>query len=125
MSKAEAIMQLEEMPEDKFQAFFKGLPLRVQLCVQGGLVDWRECLANWYIKERGETMLIKNDQGHYQTVCEICGDKTDYYRTLCAKCELTEIRKTTQQSMKDRRLKSTHPCMTCELMIAHTERGKP
>ena len=53
MSKDEAIKKIEEMPEDKFQAFFKGLPMRVQLCVQGGLVDWRECLANWYIRERG------------------------------------------------------------------------
>ena len=52
MNNPEAIKRLEEMPEDKFQAFFAGLPLRVQLCVQGGLVDWRECLANWYIRER-------------------------------------------------------------------------
>ena len=56
MNNHEAIKRLEEMPEDKFQAFFKGLPMRVQLCVQGGLVDWRECLANWYIRERGDTM---------------------------------------------------------------------
>ena len=52
MSEQEAIKTLEEMPEDKFQAFFKGLPGRVQLLVKGGLVDWRECLANWYIRER-------------------------------------------------------------------------
>jgi len=53
MSKIEAIKVLEEMPEDKFQAFFKGLPGRVQLLVTGGMVDWRECLADWYIRERG------------------------------------------------------------------------
>ena len=51
MNNDEAIKKLEEMPEDKFQAFFKGLPGRVQLLVKGGLVDWRECLANWYIRE--------------------------------------------------------------------------
>jgi len=53
MNNHEAIKMLEEMPEDKFQAFFKGLPGRVQLLVKGGLVDWRECLAIWYIRERG------------------------------------------------------------------------
>ena len=46
MNNDEAIKRLEEMPEDKFQAFFGGLPGRVQLLVKGGLVDWRECLAN-------------------------------------------------------------------------------
>lgn len=51
MSKNEAIRALELMPEDKFQAFFKGLPGRVQLLVSGGLVDWRDCLADWYIRE--------------------------------------------------------------------------
>ncbi len=50
MSKEEAIKTLEEMPEDQFQTFFKGLPGRVQLLVKGGLVDWKECLASWYIK---------------------------------------------------------------------------
>ena len=51
MSREEAIKTIEDMPEDKFQAFFKGLPARVQLCVRGGLVDWRECLAGWYIRK--------------------------------------------------------------------------
>ena len=50
MSKIEAIKILEEMPEDKFQAFFTGLPGRVQLLVKGGIVDWKECLADWYIR---------------------------------------------------------------------------
>ena len=53
MTNQEAIQRLEEMPEDKFQLFFGGLPWRVQLLVKGGLVDWRECLANWYIREGG------------------------------------------------------------------------
>jgi len=51
MTKPEVIKTLEEMPEDKFQEFFKALPERVKLCVRGGLVDWRECLADWYIKK--------------------------------------------------------------------------
>ena len=54
MRKTEAIKTLEEMPEDKFQAFFKGLPMHVQILVKAGLMDWRECLANWYITERGK-----------------------------------------------------------------------
>ena len=45
-----ALKILEEMPEKKFQDFFKSLPLRVQLCCKGGLVDWREVLPYWYIK---------------------------------------------------------------------------
>ena len=52
MNNHEAIKRLEEMPEDQFQLFFGGLPWRVQLLVKSGLVDWKECLANWYIKER-------------------------------------------------------------------------
>jgi len=51
MSKNEAIKTLEEMPEDQFQAFFKRVPGRVQLLVKGALVDWRECLADWYLRE--------------------------------------------------------------------------
>lgn len=49
MTKQEAIKIVEDMPEDKFQDFFNNLPMRTQLCVKGGLVDWRECLAYWYI----------------------------------------------------------------------------
>ena len=45
----EAIKIVENMPEDKFQDFFNNLPMRTQLCVKGGLVDWRECLAHWYM----------------------------------------------------------------------------
>jgi hypothetical protein len=53
MSKEEATKILEEMPENDFQLFFKKLPYRVQLLVKGGLVDWRECLSGWYIREEG------------------------------------------------------------------------
>lgn len=42
---------LEEMPENEFQTFLKKLPGRVQLCVRGGLVNWWECLVDWYIQE--------------------------------------------------------------------------
>ena len=64
MSKIEAIKVLEEMPEDDFQSFFKGLPGRVQLLVKGGMVDWRECLSDWYIRDGGshETSLASLDQ---------------------------------------------------------------
>ena len=64
MSKAEAIKALEEMPEDEFQTFFKGLPGRTQLLIKGGLVDWRECLADWYIRKGGsrETSLASLDR---------------------------------------------------------------
>ena len=51
MSKDEATKIIEEMPEDEFQSFFKSLPARVQLCVRGGLVEWRECLADWYMRK--------------------------------------------------------------------------
>lgn len=50
MSAQDALKILEAMPEDKFQAFFKALPQRVQLLVRGGLVNWREVLPQWYIK---------------------------------------------------------------------------
>lgn len=50
MTEAIALSRLEAMPEPEFQKFFKGLPARVQLCVRGGMVDWRRVLPQWYIK---------------------------------------------------------------------------
>ena len=50
MSKSEALKILEEMPEPEFQEFFESLPARVRLCCQGGLVDWKEALPQWFIK---------------------------------------------------------------------------
>jgi hypothetical protein len=59
----------------------------------------------------------------YETRCSKCGGTVDYYRELCARCELSETRKTTQQSMKDRK---AHPCLSCPLMQHEltTERRK-
>lgn len=51
MTQSEAIDKVENMPEAEFQIFFKSLPMRVQLLVQGGLVDWRETLAKWYLSK--------------------------------------------------------------------------
>lgn len=50
-----ALRLLEEMPEEEFQKFFKSLPYRTRLCCQGGLVDWKEVLPQWYIKQEGES----------------------------------------------------------------------
>ncbi|KKN37410.1 hypothetical protein LCGC14_0763580 [marine sediment metagenome] len=49
----DTLRTLEEMPEDEFQTFFQSLPMRVQLCCQGGLVDWKEVLPEWYEKKEG------------------------------------------------------------------------
>ena len=51
MTKTEAISALEDMPEDYFQEFFSALPARVKLMVKGGMVNWAETLAGWYIKK--------------------------------------------------------------------------
>ena len=45
---------LEDMPENEFQEFFRSLPARVQLCCQGGIVNWKEILPGWYIKKQRE-----------------------------------------------------------------------
>ena len=50
MTKEEALKELEEMPEDKFQEWFNSLPLRVTMLVKAGFVDWREVLPNWRLK---------------------------------------------------------------------------
>lgn len=50
MTLRQAIKEVETMPEGKFQEWFKSLPYRVQLCVGGGIVDWREVLGYWYLK---------------------------------------------------------------------------
>ena len=44
MTNQDALTILEEMPEDKFQVFFKALPYRVQLACKGDLADWKEVL---------------------------------------------------------------------------------
>ena len=50
MNEKEALTQLENMPEPDFQAWFEKLPGRVKLCCKGGLVNWREVLPQWYIR---------------------------------------------------------------------------
>jgi len=47
----ETLKKLEAMPEEEFQNFFKSLPLRTQILVRVGLVDWREVLPNYYYGE--------------------------------------------------------------------------
>jgi len=49
MTISNALKILEKMPEDKFQSFFKSLPLRTQILIRGGLADWQEVLPKWYI----------------------------------------------------------------------------
>lgn len=44
------LLELEKLPEDKFQAFFAELPERVKLLVRGGMADWRQVLPEWYAK---------------------------------------------------------------------------
>lgn len=58
MELQEAIKIVEDMPEDEFQAWYKSLPYRTRLCVQGGLVDWREILGKWYISTHKENVQI-------------------------------------------------------------------
>ncbi len=49
MLETEALNELINMGESKFQKFFSSLPPRVRLCCQGGLVDWKKALPQWYI----------------------------------------------------------------------------
>ncbi len=46
----ESFKLLEALPEAEFQTFFKSLPVRVQMLVNSGMVDWREVLPQWYAK---------------------------------------------------------------------------
>lgn len=50
MTKEKALAILNSMPEPEFQAWFQKLPVRVRLCVGGGLVNWRDVLPEWYVK---------------------------------------------------------------------------
>jgi len=52
MEKEKALKVLEEMPEPEFQEFYKALPARVRLCCEGGLVNWKEVLPEWYLKRQ-------------------------------------------------------------------------
>ena len=50
MTTEQALQVLEEMPDGEFNEFLDELPMRTQLCVKGGLVNWRDVLPEWYIK---------------------------------------------------------------------------
>jgi len=50
MTKETALGILENMPDDEFNEFLNNLPMRTQLCVKGGLVNWKDVLPDWYIK---------------------------------------------------------------------------
>ena len=52
MNEKEALTHLENMPEQEFQTWFEKLPARVKLCCKGGLVNWREVLPYWYIRNK-------------------------------------------------------------------------
>lgn len=50
ISKMIGLLELENLSEDKFQAFFASLPERVKLLVRGGMCDWRQVLPEWYAR---------------------------------------------------------------------------
>jgi len=52
MSNEQALKVLEAMSDKDFNDFLNNLPMRTQLCVKSGLVDWKEVLPQWYIKTR-------------------------------------------------------------------------
>jgi len=54
MTQQDALAILEAMPEPEFQAFYRALPGRTRLLCEGGLVNWRDVLPNWYIKRSTE-----------------------------------------------------------------------
>lgn len=54
---SEALNILEKMTDIKFNIFLDSLPLRVQLCVRGGLVDWKTTLPEWYLKQQENNVL--------------------------------------------------------------------
>jgi Mg/Co/Ni transporter MgtE len=49
MTTTQAINLLENMPEADFQEFLSSLPSRTQILVRGGMVSWKETLAEWLI----------------------------------------------------------------------------
>lgn len=50
MTKAQALAELEALPESEFQEFVGRLPMRVMTLIRGGMVSWRDALPEWYIK---------------------------------------------------------------------------
>ena len=52
MTNPEALKELENLSDEAFNIFLEGLPSRVKLMVKGRMVDWREVLPDWYIREK-------------------------------------------------------------------------
>jgi len=46
-----ALNTLEAMDNEDFEQFLDSLPLRTQMMVSSGLVDWREVLPRWYLSK--------------------------------------------------------------------------
>lgn len=55
MTNAEALNILENMPEVEFQEFYNSLPYRTRLCCEGGLVNWKDVLPQWWVKRSEES----------------------------------------------------------------------
>jgi len=73
MKEAEALAKLEAMPEKEFKEFYDQLPYRVRLCCEGGLVDWREALPQWYLNNKGskhEPTNIVDSSGRQDAGCQ-------------------------------------------------------
>ena len=53
MTQKKALEELEKMTDAEFDKFLNSLPQRTQLCIKGGLCDWRSVCPEWYIKQKG------------------------------------------------------------------------
>ena len=51
LAKRDALKKLEAMSDQEFDTFLASLPERVGLLVRSRMVDWREVLPEWYIKQ--------------------------------------------------------------------------
>ena len=49
MTKKQALNKLEKMTDREFNTFFEALPLRTQMLVKAGFVNWKEVLPQWYL----------------------------------------------------------------------------
>ena len=59
MEKSKALKLLEAMPDQEFNAFLSGLPARVGMLVRSRMVDWREVLPEWYIKQHHDKNILE------------------------------------------------------------------
>jgi hypothetical protein len=49
-TKAEALKAIDGMDDKKLNEFIEKCPPRVQILVRGHMVDYREVLADWYMR---------------------------------------------------------------------------